>query len=191
MLANFYLYPFDKAMSDAGFNLVRYADDFVVMCDSEQKARKAYDLAKRMLEEDLRLRMHPLGEESSKTRITLYSKGFTFLGLLFQGGQTTPGSKAVKKFKEKIASITDLHEGRNLLKTLTALKNTIDGWGHAFQMYDSFETFQNLDAYVREELSKYFREHGLLGRGHTIGFQQRKFLGIPSLEGIMQRARAA
>lgn len=191
MLANYYLYPFDKAMSMAGFNLVRYADDFVVMCDSEPKARQAYDLARKILEDDLRLKIHPLGDENSKTRITLYSKGFTFLGLLFQGGRTTPGPKSVKKFKEKIASITDVREQRNLLGTLTALKNTIDGWGHAYRMYDSVQTFQLLDVYVREQLSSYLRANGLLGRGGTLGLQQRRFLGIPSLEGIMQRARAA
>src|SRR5690242_15562565 len=60
MLANFYLYPFDKGMSHAGFDLIRYADDFVVMCRSENEARIAYDLAKRILEDDLRLKLHPL-----------------------------------------------------------------------------------------------------------------------------------
>jgi len=184
MLANFYLYPFDKGMSDAGFNLVRYADDFVVMCTSEDQARSAYDLAKRILEDSLHLKLHALGGENSKTRITLYSKGFTFLGLHFQGGLITPGSKSVKKFKEKISAITDHRQGQNLLRTLTSLKNTIDGWGHAYQMYDSSESFRNLDAHVCEQLASYLRANGLLGRGHVIGNHQRRFLGIPSLEGI-------
>jgi len=187
MLANFYLYPFDKGMSSAGLNLVRYADDFVVMCQSEEEARSAYVLAKRILEDNLRLKLHPLGDENSKTKITLYSKGFTFLGLHFQGGRTTPGSKSVKKFKENISAITDYRQGQNLLKTLTSLKNTISGWGNAYQMYDSLETFQNLDAYIREQLSNYLRVNGLLGKGHILGNHQRRFMGIPSLEGIRQR----
>jgi RNA-directed DNA polymerase len=189
MLANFYLYPFDRGMSDAGFNLVRYADDFVVMCTTEEQARSAYDLAKRILEDNLRLNLHALGDESSKTRISLYSKGFTFLGLHFQGGLITPGSKSVKKFKEKISAITDHRQGQNLLRTLTSLKNTIDGWGHAYEMYDSSETFRSLDAHVREQLANYLRANGLLGKGHVIGNHQRRFLGIPSLEGIQQRMR--
>jgi RNA-directed DNA polymerase len=191
MLANFYLYPFDKAMSDSGFNLVRYADDFVVMCESEARARLAYDLARKVLEDQLRLKIHPLEEPGSKTKITLYSKGFTFLGLLFQGRRTTPGSKSIKKFQEKIAGITDIREGRNLLNTLTSLKNAIEGWGHAYQMYDSIDAFQSLDAYVREQLSSYLRANGLLGKGHVLGPRQRRFLGVPSLEGILQRASAA
>jgi len=190
MLANFYLYPFDKRMSDARFNLVRYADDFVVMCTSEGQARSAYDLAKRILEDDLHLKLHALGDENSKTKITLYSKGFTFLGLQFQGGRTTPGSKSVKKFKEKISVITDHRQGQNLLKTLTSLKNTIEGWGHAYKMYDSLDAFQSLDGYVREQLATYLQANGLLGRGHNLGNHQRRFLGIPSLEGIRQRMQA-
>lgn len=189
MLANYYLYPFDKAMSDAGFNLIRYADDFVVMCQSENEARLAYDLAKRILEDDLHLKLHPLGDDNSKTRITLYSKGFTFLGLHFQGGRTVPGAKSVKKFREKISAVADHRQGQNLLKTLTSLKNTIDGWGNAYHMYDSLDTFHSLDLHIREQLANYLRAHGLLGKGHTLSSHQRRFLGIPSLEGILQRRR--
>lgn len=188
MLANFYLYPFDSVMSSAGYNLVRYADDFVVMCASEELARSAYVLAKKILEGDLLLKLHDLGDENSKTKITLYSKGFTFLGLHFQGGRITPGSNSLKKFKEKVSAITDYRQGRNLLKTLTSLKNTIEGWGHAYQMYDSWEAFQNLDGYIRERLACYLRANGLLGKGHNLGNHQRRFLGIPSLETIRQRA---
>jgi RNA-directed DNA polymerase len=188
MLANFYLFPFDKGMSDPGFNLVRYADDFVVMCASEEQARSAYALAKKILEDDLHLKLHALGDEHSKTRITHYSKGFTFLGLRFQGGRTTPGSNAMKKFKEGIAAITDYRQGQNLLKTLTAVRNRVEGWGQAYRTYDSLEAFQSLDGYVRERLADYLRANGLLGRGRSLGYRERRFLGIPSLEGILQRA---
>jgi RNA-directed DNA polymerase len=188
MLANFYLHPFDKEMSKEGFNLVRYADDFVVMCASEEQARSAYALAKKILEVTLRLKLHALGDENSKTRITLYSKGFTFLGLHFQGGRTTPGSTSVKKFKEKISVITDQRQGRNLLKTLNSLKNRIEGWGHAYKSYDSLEAFQTLDRYIRERLADYLRANGLLGKGRNVGNRERRFLGIPSLEGILQQA---
>jgi RNA-directed DNA polymerase len=188
MLANFYLFPFDKGMSDAGFNLVRYADDFVVMCASEPQARSAYALARKILEDDLSLKLHPLDENNSKTRITLYSKGFTFLGLHFQGGRTTPGSDAVKKFQEKISAITDHRQGQNLLKALTSLKNSIEGWGHAYQSYDSLETFRKLDGHICERLADYLRANGLMGRGQNLGNRQRKFLGIPSLEGFLQAA---
>lgn len=184
MLANFYLFPFDKQMSDAGFNLIRYADDFVVMCSSESQARAAYDLARRVLEDDLHLKIHALAEENSKTKITLYSKGFTFLGLNFQAGRTTPGSKSITKFKERISGILDYRQGVSLLKTLTSLQNTIVGWGQAYKMYDSADAFRKLDLFVREKLSGYLRANGLLRRGLMLGAHQRRFLGISSLESI-------
>ncbi len=187
MLANFYLYPFDREMSKQGFNLVRYADDFVVMCASRERAQAAYALAKTILEGTLRLKLHALEEENSKTRITLYSKGFTFLGIHFQGGKTTPSSNSVKKFKEKISMITDHRQGQNLLKTLTSLKNGIEGWGHAYKSYDSLEAFQILDRYIRERLADYLKANGLLGKGRSLGSRERRFLGIPSLEGILQQ----
>ena len=189
MLANFYLFPFDKGMFDAGFDLVRYADDFVIMCPSEQRAQQAYALAKKILEDTLHLKLHPLGHDGSKTRITLYSKGFTFLGLHFQGGRVVPGSKSIKKFIERVATITDSRQGQNLLKTLVSLKSTIDGWGHAYHMYDSIETFRELDIIIRKCLSNFLRAHWVLGRGCILGNHQRRFMGIPSLEAIRERAR--
>jgi RNA-directed DNA polymerase len=186
LLANFYLYPFDKEMTDAGFNLVRYADDFVVMCKTIEQAKAAYTLAHTVLHDQLRLELHALGD-NSKTSITLYSKGFNFLGLHFQGGRVSPSTKASKRFREKVSFITDPEQGLSLLKTLTVLRNTIDGWAHAYYGYDSIEVFRDLDRYVREEFSRYLRFHGLIPHGNLINSAQRKFFGVPSLEAIRQR----
>jgi RNA-directed DNA polymerase len=188
LLANFYLYPFDRAMSDAGFNLIRYADDFVVMCSSEQRAREAYDLARTILQDNLRLSLHPIGGEGSKTKITLYSKGFMFLGLHFQGGMVYPSSKAVKKFRERVSDITDVRHGFSLLPTLESLKHVIDGWAHAYIAYDSLPIFRSLDQHVRSEVSKYLREHAfLLATDTLVTRKQMRFLGLPSMEAILQR----
>jgi hypothetical protein len=186
MLANFYLYPFDKALTRRGFNLVRYADDFVVMCKSEEEAKEAYELAFATLKK-LGLKLHPLGGEESKTRITLYSKGFIFLGLQFQGGRVAPATKASRRFRERISSVTDPNKDVSLLKTLTTLKHIVEGWAHAYYSYDAADVFRDLDRYVREELSRYLWAHGLLGAGRLISSDQRRFFGVPSLEGIQYR----
>jgi RNA-directed DNA polymerase len=186
LLANFYLYPFDRAMTDAGFSLVRYADDFVVMCESEQRARDAYSLAERVLQADLRLVLHPL-TEGSKTRITLYSKGFTFLGLHFQGGLVRPSSKAINRFRESISTAADARQGLSLLATLSKLKHMIDGWAHAYSSYDCSGEFKTLDQHIRQALSQYCQYHGLMVAGHLLSGKQMQLLGIPSLESIRQR----
>jgi RNA-directed DNA polymerase len=183
MLANYYLHPFDRNMTKAQFHLVRYADDFVVMCPDRGSAEAAYRLARKILNIELKLKLHELGPAESKTRITPYSKGFNFLGLHFQGGQVMPSGKAKERFRQKICEILSPSAGKNLLQALTSLRNTTNGWGHAYESYDSLEACIELDSYVRQEVSTYLRMNGLLARGQTIGLRQRKFLGVPSLAG--------
>ncbi|MFD2881862.1 reverse transcriptase domain-containing protein [Paenibacillus rhizoplanae] len=59
LLANIYLNTFDWGMKEQGFAVVRYADDAVILCKTKEQAKTAYLAAKKILEEDLRLRMHP------------------------------------------------------------------------------------------------------------------------------------
>ena len=184
LLSNFYLYPFDNAMTKANFDLVRYADDFVVMCPTEKQAHEAYTLAHRVLQDELRLTLHPLGSHDSKTKNTLYSKGFTFLGLHFQGGLVRPSSKAVKRFRETITKVTDPQMGFSLFATLNKVKHVIDGWGHAYYSYDSNEEFKGLDQHIRQEMSKYLHSHDFMLAGHLISGKQMRFLGLPSLEAM-------
>jgi len=79
LLANVYLHRFDRAMTGAGQNLVRFADDFVVCCPARESARQAGELAARELA-DLRLRLNP-----AKTRVVSFDQGFQFLGHRFGG----------------------------------------------------------------------------------------------------------
>jgi RNA-directed DNA polymerase len=185
LLANFYLYPFDRAMSDAGFDLVRYADDFVVLCPSEERAHEAYSLAQSVLRDNLRLLLHPIDAENSKTKITLYSKGFTFLGQHFQGGLVRPSSKAIKKFRERVSTIADPRKGFSLLSTLSSLKHLIDGWAHAYCSYDSLDEFRTLDQHVRQEVSRFMGENCFMLPGRLPSSKQMRFLGLPSMESIL------
>ena len=77
LLSNIYLHEFDVTMTRAGLHLVRYADDWVILCRDEAQAREALVLASRKLAE-MHLRLHP-----EKTRITRFDDGFIFLGYQF------------------------------------------------------------------------------------------------------------
>jgi hypothetical protein len=79
LLANVYLHEFDVAMVKRGHQLVRYADDFVILCRDESEARKALADAERVLA-GLRLRLNVV-----KTRIVPFDEGFSFLGAVFAG----------------------------------------------------------------------------------------------------------
>jgi CRISPR-associated protein Cas1 len=80
LLANLYLDPFDEEMTRRGYCLVRYADDFIVLCRSEDEARAAREAAREILG-TLKLTL-----KDSKTAITPFATGFTFLGVRFGGG---------------------------------------------------------------------------------------------------------
>jgi RNA-directed DNA polymerase len=186
MLANFYLYPFDKAMENAGYQLIRYADDFVVLSHTFDEAKRAYDLCLSILEGKLSLSVHHLGDPGLKTRIIKYSEGFTFLGVEFRGEKVFPSPKAIKRFRERIAAILSTDGEANLLNTLSKLKNTIVGWGSAYRFYHSTEIFQNLDDFIREQIARYFRAHNLLASRYGLSRKDVRFIGVPSLLRIKQ-----
>jgi RNA-directed DNA polymerase len=189
LLANFYLYPFDRAMTNAGFDLVRYADDFVVMCESPERAHHAYDLAKRLLEGNLRLVLHSLAI-GKKTKITLYSKGFTFLGLHFQGGLVRPTARAIDRFRENISRTANPRHGLNLRTMLVSLQHAIEGWANAYTAYDCLDVFRTLDQHIRQAVSQYCRFYDFMQTGHLPSARQMRILGVPCLESILQKRQS-
>src|SRR5271166_4327181 len=101
MLANFYLYEFDRKVTNTGFNLVRYADDFVIMCGSREEAERGYGLCERVLK-PLKLAIHPLEPQPSKAKIGWFPKdGLLFLGLRFEGKHVFPAKRSKDRFVVK------------------------------------------------------------------------------------------
>ena len=91
LLANIYLHPFDKAMNRAGIRMVRYADDLLLLCRSEGRARHALQHAQKQLA-TLKLELNP-----KKTQIADFNTGIEFLGHIFDADgcyQPIPESRA-------------------------------------------------------------------------------------------------
>ncbi|MGC1463788.1 MAG: reverse transcriptase domain-containing protein, partial [Terracidiphilus sp.] len=125
MLANFYLHEFDQTVTKKGFELIRYADDFVVMCKTREEAESAHELCKALLE-GLGLRIYALDEPKSKSKFGYFSKdGLNFVGVRFEGSITSPDPKAIPQFKKKVTLVLKPHSGESLAKTLQSLKNLI------------------------------------------------------------------
>lgn len=78
LLSNLYLQRFDCALVEAGWRLVRYADDFIVLCPTRAEAQEAQRFAAWALK-NLHLRLDP-----EKTRVTSFEEGFDFLGVHFE-----------------------------------------------------------------------------------------------------------
>jgi len=117
MLSNVYLHEFDVAMTKAGLHLVRYADDFVICCQTEAAARQAMALAAQKLTE-LRLRLHP-----QKTRIIRFDEGLEFLGYRFAQFENTATPIAPKNTSPVVTALQAV--GQKAPAALSAAKTKL------------------------------------------------------------------
>ncbi len=122
LLSNIYLAPLDHLMAGQGFAMVRYADDFVVLCRSAQEAAAALAVAQQWTAE-AGLSLHP-----TKTRlVNAQTDGFDFLGYRFEAGRRRPRATSLKKLKDTIRAKTKRTAGRSLLQITEDLGRTLRG----------------------------------------------------------------
>jgi RNA-directed DNA polymerase len=100
LLSNIYLDKLDWQMAQKGFEMVRYADDFIVLCRTQEQAQEALERVKDWVEAN-GLKLHPI-----KTRLVDASLagGFDFLGYHFERGMKWPRNKSMDKLKDQTAS---------------------------------------------------------------------------------------
>jgi len=147
LLANLYLDPFDHKMADVGWELVRYADDFVICCRSESEAQAALAEVREWVAQ-AGLVLHP-----EKTRIVDMRQpgGFDFLGYHFERGLKWPRAKSLMKLKERVRAKTPRLSGSSLSDIITDVNRTLRGWFGYFQ-HSRASVFRNVDGYVRRRL---------------------------------------
>jgi group II intron reverse transcriptase/maturase len=148
LLANIVLNRLDWQLHQAGYRFVRYADDFVVLCQNRQQAQEALCFVRQVLEGELGLKLSP-----EKTKITTYGKGYDFLGFHLSSRSRRMRAKSVQKFKAKVRDLTERH--RNLDDdAIQKLNQVIRGTANYFAA--SFSTcrwtFQKLDSWIRMRL---------------------------------------
>ena len=168
LLSNIYLDPLDHAMADAGFEMIRYADDFVILCRSEAEARKALEHVKRWTM-SAGLTLHP-----DKTRIADATErgGFDFLGYHFERGYRWPRKKSLRKLKDTIRAKTRRTNGHSLDAITWNVNRTLRGWLEYFK-HSHATTFPRLDAWVRMRLRSILRKRrGGRGRGRGSDHQR-------------------
>lgn len=151
LLSNIYLSPFDIHLKGLRYSLVRYADDFVILCSSEQECLKAFKECEFILER-LDLHIHPL-EEADKTKIIDLKKStFDFLSITFNGKSFYPSQNNVDRFKSKIRDICNGKVDYNVLTLLNKVLNVFDGWVSAFY-YTELERFSDeIDFFLNRQL---------------------------------------
>lgn len=168
LLANIYLHPVDEALSRAGYEHVRYADDLVILCRSRDEAEQALQLLTALLAAR-GLTLHP-----EKTRIVDAREpgGFDVLGYHFKRGRKWPRKKAVQRWRERIRRMTRRTSGVSLSETIARVNAVTRGWYEYFK-HSHATTFGTLDGWVRMRLRSILRKwHGRKGRGRGSDHQR-------------------
>jgi RNA-directed DNA polymerase len=161
LLSNIFLDPLDHLMAEAGIEMVRYADDFVILCDTEAAAHRALAMVHKWTA-SAGLTVHP-----TKTRIVDAAGpgGFDFLGYHFEQGTRRPRAKSLKKLKDTIRAKTKRTNGHSLATIISDVNRTLIGWFEYFK-HSHRTTFDPLDGWIRMRLRSILRaRHGGCGRG--------------------------
>ena len=201
LLANIALHVLDQAWQGGGWRLgelVKYADDLVVLCATRERAEQARELVAAVLDL-LGLRLHP-----EKTRIAHLARGadgITFLGFEHrmreswkQPGrwylQKWPSRRAMASIRGKIRDRTDRRYARLPLEyAVENVNRAVRGWGNYFRYGNSGRKFSQIDAYVNERLAILASaKHGLQGRNWVdrFNYEWSTQLGVYRLTGTVK-----
>jgi group II intron reverse transcriptase/maturase len=164
--SNIFLTPFDRAMTEEGFHLTRWADDFVVLCKTKAEAQQALAYAERFLREELGVVLHP-----QKTQIVHISQGFEFLGYKVKKGggykmpaprrrvkatpdnlYAIPREKSVRRFQDQIRKLTRRKASVELKELIDQINPVIRGWGTYYRKAHVRRLFNRLDRWIERRI---------------------------------------
>ena len=185
LLSNIYLDPLDQEMGRREIEMVRYADDFVILCRSQAEAEQALELVRRWTIE-AGLQLHPV-----KTRIVDATQrgGFDFLGYHFERNMKWPREKSLKKFKDAIRAKTRRANGNSLQTIIEDVNRSVAGWFEYFK-HSHHTIFALLDKWIRMRLRSILRKRlGHKGRGRG-GDHQRWTNAFFSEQGLFSLVTA-
>lgn len=165
LLSNLYLHPLDVLMRVKGYRMVRYADDFVVMCPCSETAQSALADIRAWVKES-ELTLHP-----DKTRIgdcTVEGQGFDFLGYRFEAGKRWVRKRSLTALRERIRTKTGRCRGESLDRIIEDLNPVLRGWFGYFKHANPY-IFEVLDGFVRRRLRAVLRKQQRRpGFGHCL-----------------------
>jgi RNA-directed DNA polymerase len=154
LLANIYLHPLDCHMRERGYRMVRYADDFVVLCRSAEEAQAALTEVKAWVKEN-GLSLNPDKTHMGDCREP--GQGFEFLGYHFEAGRRWVREKSIKAMRDRIRAKTSRTRGDSLRCIIADLNPLLKGWFGYFKHAHPM-TFSGMDGFVRRRLRAILRK---------------------------------
>ena len=199
LLSNILLTPFDQEMRRKGYQLTRFADDWVVTCKSAQEARAAITAALRILKE-LGVELHP-----QKTRIVHVQHGFEFLGYKIKRGKRLklsedkirsaarsgalyayPRERSIRRFEDQVRVLTKRRVPLSTKELIKELNPVLRGWGHYYKRAHVRKLFHRLDCWIVRRIwshrCKRWRNRGWKQLPWTALYSQ---YGLVSLVGLI------
>jgi RNA-directed DNA polymerase len=172
VLSNILLTPFDWEMRSKGYQLTRYADDWVITCKSAAEARAAVAAAQRILNE-LGVQLHP-----QKTRIVHVEHGFEFLGYKIKRGKRLrlppgkirsgaqsgalyafPREKSIRRFMDQVRQCTRRRVPLKTRELIEQLNPVLRGWGHYYKRAHVRLLFNRLDRWIVRRIWSHRLKH--------------------------------
>jgi RNA-directed DNA polymerase len=173
MLSNILLTPFDREMRLRGYQLTRYADDWVITCKSAAEARSIVDAARRILKQ-LGVELHP-----QKTRIVHVRDGFEFLGYKIKRGKRKlylpesrirsqarqgalyayPKEKSIRRFMEQVRQRTKRRMPLKTKELIAQLNPLLRGWGEYYKRAHVRTLFHRLDGWIVRRIWSHRYKH--------------------------------
>jgi RNA-directed DNA polymerase len=148
LLANLYLHDLDQALVNAGYQMVRYADDFVILTKTEKEALLALEIVRQWVEEN-GLTLHP--EKTHVGNSLIEGQGFDFLGYRFEAGTRWVRKKSAQKFRDNIRAKTRRSCGQSIEYVIELLNPVLMGWSNYFKHVTKY-TLGTFDGFVRRRL---------------------------------------
>lgn len=170
LLANIYLHELDVQMRERGYRMVRYADDFVVLCRTAEEAQAALCEVQAWVEEN------ELELNADKTHVgdcRIEGEGFDFLGYRFEAGRRWVRRKSLQALRERIRDKTRRTCGQSVQYIIAELNPMLKGWFGYFRHADAF-VFRRVDGFIRRRLRSILRTHlRQPGRGRCLADHRR------------------
>lgn len=199
LLSNIYLHELDRQWRSLPraqrWQLIRYADDFVVMCPTEADAKAAKATAEAILTE-LKLTMHP-----EKTRIVRLSEGrgdFTFLGCTLRRVRSRkngrkfylnrwPSRRSMQSIRDRIRKVCDVgrNSGRDLKEVIADLRPVMQGWAAYFRSGNASRCFALVERHALTRLRRLVRRRSQRS-SRKLTFTEAIRLGLPPLQGTIR-----
>jgi RNA-directed DNA polymerase len=174
LFSNIYLAPFDSFLIAKGYKLVRYADDFVILCKTREECEFAYNDCCKILRE-LKLDIHSL-DEGEKTKILKIDVDFlTFLSVTFDGKEIYPSLDNFERLKSKINTICHGKIDHTVFSLLKKIINVHDGWISSFIYTNLYKYSEELDCYLDRQLYLTLRDFDWKFTKASLGILPKKY----------------